>query len=206
MHLVARDRLEQPRHPLVVVEAEPEELRGLQERRDPDVRLQRPWERAHEVLFRFGHFTVGGAFGRHLRQLVVDRRHRAFHVRRADAGADDQRPGNDVRVECAERIVGHAVLLANRVAEAAAQGILAEDVVHQPVGVVARIGAQNRREPVRHVGLRLVHHRRHVHRAPADRRDRWHVGIRARRCLPRAEDVRAGVDAALRLDVADERQ
>ena len=93
------------------------------------------------------------------RHFVVDRRDRAIDVLRTDAGADEQRPSHQVRVERAEHVVGHPLLLANAVAEAAAHRVLPEGMVHQPARVVRRIGARQRGEPVRDVGLRLVHHR-----------------------------------------------
>ncbi len=52
-----------------------------------------------------------------------------------DAGPDDQRAGAHARIEGAERVVGHALSLADVVRETAAEPELPEDVVHQPVGV-----------------------------------------------------------------------
>ena len=51
------------------------------------------------------------------RHLLVDRRDRAIDVRRADAGAHDQRALDDVRVERAEDVVRHPLPLADAVAE-----------------------------------------------------------------------------------------
>src|SRR5688572_2365131 len=89
----------------------------------------------------------------------------------------------------ARTISGPGMTFANRVTETAAKRILAKDVVHHPVGVVAPIGTQDRRETVGDVGLRLVHHRQDVY-TPFDRqgniREDW---IPQRTGLPPAEHV-----------------
>src|SRR5512147_3236730 len=52
VHVLERHLVDQPRQPDVVVEAEAEELRVLEEGGNGGVRLERPGHRAHEVLFR----------------------------------------------------------------------------------------------------------------------------------------------------------
>ena len=100
-------------------------------------------------------------------------------------------PCDDVRVERAGHVVRHPLPLADAVAQPAADRVLAEHVVHQPVGVVRRIAARDRREAVGDVGLRLVHHRDHDAAALGRRRD-----AAARRppaapaCPPAAEHAR----------------
>ena len=111
----------------VVVEAEAEELGGLQERR----RCRR-WSRARAASSRSGTAATRRAPSavrpsrRSARDLLVDRRDRAIDVRRADAGANDQRALDDVRVERAEHVVRHPLPLADAVAEPAADRVLAE--------------------------------------------------------------------------------
>ena len=199
LHLVERDRAEQVRQPHVVVEPEAEELRGLQEARDAGVGLERARHRPDQIRPRLVQLLRGEALAptrRH--ELLVDRRDRAIDVRGADAGADEQRPGRDVRVERARHVVRHALPLADAVAEPAADRVLPEHVVHQPVGVVGGIGARDGREAVGDVGLRLVHHRDHEALAARRGRDRGRATAERRRRRRHPPNTRRAVSDARR--------
>ena len=140
-HVVQRHRRGEGRQPAIVVEAEPELLRGLQERRDALVGFEHARDRSDQVLARLLQLALGRAVASERAHFGIDRRERALDVRRIDAGADDQRPLADARVERAERVVRHPLALADVVRQPPAEAELPEDVVHHPVGVVARIEA-----------------------------------------------------------------
>ena len=98
-------------------------------------------------------FAERGAVPMQLLHFAVDGRHRSRHVHRVDAGANQQRPFPDCSVERAERVIGHALLLADVFSESPAQPELPKDVVHHPVRVVTRVETPDRREPVGDVSL-----------------------------------------------------
>ena len=147
-----------------------------------------------------------GPVGASAPHLCVDRVDRALDVDRIDAGADDERPFADARVERAVDVVRHALPLADVVGEPPAEAELPEHVVHHPVGVVARVEPPDRVEAVGDVRLRLAGH---VDSATRRRRgaggagDRHVLGRRRATSLP-APPRRAR--SPRRIDVADDRR
>ena len=137
--LVERDRAEQVRQPHVVVEAEAEELRRLQEVGDAGVGFERARHRADQVLPRLVQLL------RRSRRRVDSRASSSSIdaiARSTLAGLTPARissgPSMTLASKRAGDVVRHPLPLADAVAEPAADRVLAEHVVHQPEGVVRR--------------------------------------------------------------------
>ena len=178
-------------------------LRAQQKSRDAGVRLELPRDGANQVALRLADLFLGETAVTHVRDLLIDRRQRALDVLARDARANHQRSFREARVKAAVDVVRHPLLLANAVAETAAQRILTEGVIHHPCGVVIRIGAADANQPIGDIDLRLVHHRRDGQVALGVRS---HGGTAARTrtgLTPPAEGSRRGVHDFFRVDVAD---
>ena len=90
------------------------------------------WRGSEPMRYRFASSTSarGEAVGQHRPQLRVDRVDGALDVLGRDAGPHHQRTGGQAGVQAAEHVVGHALPLADAVAQPAAERVLAERVVH----------------------------------------------------------------------------
>ena len=88
VHLVARHGVEQVRQTAIVVEAQLEELGGLQEERDRRVVLEHPRDRADHVPPRLGELAVPSRRRARTPDLEVDGLERAL-----DVGRDRRRRG-----------------------------------------------------------------------------------------------------------------
>src|SRR5438067_1609658 len=196
---------QQLRQPHVVIETQFEELGVLQEVGDRRVRFERARDGSDEESARLIELLLGHPFAREAGDLLVDRRDGTVDVRRTDAGPDDQRSFDDVRVEGARGVIRHPLTFADAVAEPPAERVLPEHVVHEPIRVVRRIAPRDRGEPVGDVGLRLVHHRDDT---PAPRRraaDRWKNRPSREWLPPQPQNARRDVQRARNIDVADDR-
>src|SRR5262245_64146977 len=124
----------------------------------------------------------------------VDRLDCSIDVLRIHTRANDKRTLSEVRVEVAERVVRHPLPFTNIVGQPPAEAELPEDIVQDPIGVIARIEAADSRESISDVGLRFSWHRdlTNTPARPGGRRrnDNWPLS----RAAPILEQLRRSVD------------